>query len=94
MNTVYSFHDARSGEILATATAENLQTVAQTVARALSSGTNTPTRRAFTHNGLGIIAAGLCRAGTWTDILRDDFQRMEPAARAKREAAGLPLHKA
>lgn len=89
--TVYTFHAETSGEILATAAVENVQHVARIVAFSLT-GEKTPTRRAFVHNGKGIVAAGLCRNGVWHDMLKTDFQRMEPTARAARTAAGIENH--
>lgn len=93
MTTVYSIHDARNAAILATATVENVQTVAASVARALS-GPYGETRRAFVHNGLGIIAAGLCRQGSWHDVIRTDYLGMDADARAARERDGLPVYPA
>lgn len=89
--TVYTFHAETSGEILATAAVENVQHVARIVAFSLT-GEKTPTRRAFVHNGKGIVAAGLCRNGVWHDMLKTDFQRMEPTARAARTTAGIENH--
>jgi len=88
--TIYSIHRAEDHAIMATANPGNLQQVATTVARNLATGGDRQTRRAYVHNGRGIIAAGLCRGGAWHDILRDDFMRCEPAARAERERAGYP----
>jgi hypothetical protein len=86
--TVYTIHRAEDHAILATANPSNLQQVAATVARNLATSGDRQTRRAYVHNGVGIVGAGLCRGGAWHDMPRDDFQRCEPAARAERVAAG------
>lgn len=88
MTTVYTFHRAEDHAILATAEPSNLQTVAATVAASLAD--NGETRRAYVHNGRGVIAAGLCRQGRWNDILRDDYMGFALKARLKRAEAGLP----
>ena len=87
--TVYTFHRAEDHAILATAEPGNLQSVAARVAAALT-GTDSATRRAYVHNGLGIVAAGLCRGGIWQDILRDNYHQFDAKARALRDADGLP----
>lgn len=86
--TTYTFHRAEDHAILATAKAFNLQIVASTVAASLNDSTKT--RRAYVHNGAGVIGAGLCRDGVWHDILRDDYRQFDKAARALRDTAGLP----
>lgn len=88
--TVYTIHRAEDAEILATANPANLQQVAANVARSLATSGDRQTRRAYVHNGRGIIAGGLCRGGQWHDILREDFAQCEPSASAKRAAAGWP----
>ena len=89
--TIYTIHSANDHSIIATAAPENLQHVVATVATAISSADKT--RRAYVHNGRGIIAAGLCRAGIWHDILRDDYMAFETKAAAERKAAGYPVDK-
>lgn len=88
--TFYSFHRAEDHAIRATAEPGNLQAVAAQVARSMTSGTTDETRRVYVHNGLGVVAAGLCRAGIWHDILRDDYRQFDEQARAERAAYGLP----
>ena len=87
--TVYTIHSAYNHEILATANPGNLQRVAAIVAFSLTSTTQPDqARRAYVHNGLGVIAAGLCRQGIWHDILRDNYRAFDSKARAERSAAG------
>ena len=89
-STVYTFHSANDHAILAIAEPGNLQTVAATIARAICREDDTGTkRRVYIHNGLGIISAGLCRAGRWHDILRDDYHQFDDKARTERTAAGF-----
>lgn len=87
--TIYSIHRAEDHAILATAEPGNLQAVAARVATSIATGAD-QTRRAYVHNGLGIVAAGICRGGIWHDILRDDYHQFDDKARDKREADGLP----
>lgn len=89
MPTTYTIHRAEDGAILATANPENVQQTAQTVARSLATSGDRATRRAYVHNGRGVVAAGICRGGAWHDILRDDFMRCDATARAARTAYGL-----
>jgi hypothetical protein len=87
--TTYTFHRAYDHAILATAEPRNLQTVAATIATAISRENDTgASRRVYIHNGRGVIGAGLCRAGRWTDILRDDYRQFDAKARTVRDAAG------
>lgn len=93
MTTIYTFHRAEDHAILATAEPGNVQQVAALVARSIAnypaaSTQHGRTRRAYVHNGKGIVAAGLCRSGAWHDILRDDFMQCEPKARTARIAEG------
>ena len=91
MITVYTFHRAEDHAILATAEPGNLQQIAATVARSVTSNTGREaTRRAYIHNGLGVVCAGLCRAGLWHDTLRDEYLQFDAAARKERTAAGYP----
>ena len=90
MTTTYSIHRAEDHAIMAIATPGNLQQVASNVAMQLAtSAVPGSTRRAYVHNGTGIVAAGLCRGGLWHDTLRENYQPFEPKARAEREAYGL-----
>lgn len=86
--TIYSFHRAEDHAILAIADPSNLQSVAAQVARAISNADGSQTRRAYVHNGRGIVAAGLCRAGIWNDTLRENYFAFDEAARAERHDAG------
>jgi len=93
MTTVYTFHRAEDHAIYATAEPGNLQQVAAFVARNLTSRDHhdaDTTRRVYIHNGLGVVSAGLCRAGLWHDILRDDYRPFDGKARAMRAADGWP----
>lgn len=90
MTTIYTFHRVEDHAILATAGPANLQKVAATVATAITKQDGSQTRRAYCHNGRGIVAAGLCRAGIWHDILRDDYHQFDDKARDVRDAEGLP----
>ena len=87
--TTYTFHRAEDHAIRATAEPGTVQDVAAQVARSMTSGAGDVTRRLYIHNGKGVVAAGLCRAGVWHDILRDDYQQFDAKARAEREAYGL-----
>jgi hypothetical protein len=87
--TIYSFHAAEDHTIRATANTCNLQEIAKRVAAAMTHGTN-KTRRVYVHNGLGIVAAGLCRDGLWHDTQRENYMEFEPKARQERAEAGLP----
>jgi hypothetical protein len=86
MPTTYSFHRADDHSILDTANPVNLQHVAQNVASRLRPQ---GTVRLYVHNGKGVVAALLCRAGAAHDILRDDFMRCDDAARWTRDHYGL-----
>lgn len=88
--TLYSFHRAEDHAILAIADPSNLESVAATVARSISSADGSQTRRAYVHNGRGIVAAGLCRAGIWHDTLRENYFAFDEAARAERHEADYP----
>lgn len=88
--TIYSFHRAEDHAILEIAEPGNLQSVAANVARSISRADGSQTRRAYVHNGRGIVAAGLCRAGIWHDTLRENYASFDKAARAERTAAGYP----
>lgn len=89
MTTVYTFHRAEDGEILATGNVENLQQVAATVARNLATDGIRSDRYVHVHNGRGIICTGLCRGGEWRDMPQTNYSS-EPTAREKRAAAGWP----
>jgi len=92
MTTEYSFHHAYDHAIIGTATPGSLQIIAAQIAAMITgTGTNggTSTQRVYVHNGLGIVGAGLCRNGLWTDILRDDYRQFDDKARTEREQAGL-----
>lgn len=86
--TIYTFHAAEDHTIRATATTCNLQEIAKRVAAGMTHGTN-KTRRVYVHNGVGIVAAGLCRDGAWHDVLRNDYHQFEPKARDERRAFGI-----
>lgn len=88
--TVYTFHRVEDHAIRAIAEPANLQEVAGRIARSVTSGTTDETRRIYVHNGLGVVAAGLCRAGAWHDILHADYRQFDAKARAEREAQGYP----
>lgn len=86
--TAYSFHRAEDHEILAVANPANVQEIAQLVAFSLT-GAADQTRRAYIHNGRGIVGAGLCRKQAWHDTLREDYMHLDPHARLKRTEYGL-----
>lgn len=88
MTTTYTFHRADDHTILETAYPTNLQLRAQSVAVALR---NQGTVRIYVHNGRGVVAALLCRAGAAHDILRDDYMgdTIDDAARWTRAHYGL-----
>ena len=92
--TTYSFHAATDHTIMDTATPETLQQVAARIAETLHRGrpvdAAAATHRVYIHNGKGIVAAGLCRAGAWHDVLRDDYRQFDAAARTRRETRNLP----
>lgn len=94
MHTTYTFHDARDHRIIDTATPETLQLAAAEVAETLHRGrpvdTDDTTHRVYVHNGKGVVAAGLCRGGSWHDVLRDNYREFDEAARTRRAALGLP----
>ena len=94
MTTIYSFHAAADHSIMDTATPGTLQQIAARIAETLHKGrpvdAEPTTHRVYVHNGLGVIAAGLCRQGAWHDILRDDYRQFDEAARTRREARNLP----
>jgi len=89
MTTFYSFHRAADMAMIETALVADLQTVAAHVAKRVAPH-NDNTSRVFIHNGLGVVCAGLCRGGVWHDMPHDDFSKLDDAARAEREAFGLP----
>ena len=96
MTTVYTFHRAADHKIIDTAEPENLQAKTANIAARIHRGlpdADLKRTRIYIHNGRGIIAAGLCRAGLWHDILRDDYMAFETKAAAERKAAGYPLDK-
>lgn len=86
--TIYSFHNAADHQIIATATPENLQDVAEQITAA-----TTGTKRLYVHNGLGVICVARIAKAAWHDLDRESptFANLEPAGRAIREAAGYPL---
>lgn len=89
--TTYTFHRASDHAILATAEPGNLQQTAQTIARAISRENDRgENRRAYIHNGKGVIGAGLCRSGLWHDVLREDYMQFDDVARLKRAIDGYP----
>lgn len=90
--TTYTFHRAADHQIIDTAEPTTLQAKAANIAARIHRGLpdgNDRTTRIYVHNGLGVIGAGLCRQGTWTDILRDDYRQFDQQARELRAAAGL-----
>lgn len=92
MTTTYSFHRASDHSVIETANPANLQQIAAHIARRIHRGLADSERRSsrvYVHNGLGVVCAGLCRAGVWTDILRDDYHQFDDAARKARTAANL-----
>lgn len=84
--TTYTFHDAADHSIIAMANPSNLQTNAQSCARALE---HRGTARIYVHNGRGVVAALMCRGGVAHDILRNDYMLFDDQARAVRASAGL-----
>jgi len=86
--TIYSFHRAQDNAFLAKAHPDELQTVAATVARSI--GGNGNPRVAYVHNGLGVVAAGRCQHGAWTDLARHAYADRDQPAREARVAVGLP----
>lgn len=90
--TTYTFHRAADHKILDTAEPATLRTKAANIAARIHRGlpdADAKRTRVYVHNGLGVIAAGLCRQGTWHDILRDDYRQFDQQARELRAAAGL-----
>lgn len=89
--TIYTFHRASDHSIIDTAEPGTLQQTAQTLGRAISREDDSgKSRRAYVHNGTGIVAAGLCQSGLWHDVLRDDYMTFDTVAREHRTAAGYP----
>lgn len=86
--TTYSIHAAFNHGIVATATVDNLQQVAQQVAQEYTSGHNSALRF-YVHNGLGVIAAFMARNGTAHNILRNDYLQFNEKAREQRTAENL-----
>lgn len=91
--TIYSIHRASDHAIIETATPHNLQQIAAHIARRIHAGlpdADLKTTRLYVHNGLGVVAAGLCRQQLWHDTLRENYMAFDDKARAARDAAGLP----
>ena len=91
-STIYTIHRAEDAAILATAEPGNLQAVVATVDAGIAN-TEQSARRAYIHNGRGIVAAGLIRQGLWHDSNRHEFiaAGCEASAANAREEAGYPI---
>lgn len=90
--TTYSIHRAADHEIIETARPETLQQIVAHIAARIHRGlpdADLKTTRLYIHNGRGIVAAGLCRQGTWHDTVREDYMHLDPHARMKRTEARL-----
>ena len=84
--TTYSIHDARDHSIVATANPGTLTEVAKQVGVDFA---DQGTRRFYVHNGVGVVAAILCRDGSAHETLRDNYRKFDESAKAVRAAKGI-----